>query len=187
MDIGIDLGTTFSVIAIKGQAELSPYYPPGMYLEECDVTIIPTPEGDRTFPSIFWMAPDDPEQVLIGFEAKQKAEEGDSPIMFSKRSIGTDEPLKMHGRTFTSKEAATRILQYLKECAEQALGQPVDRAVVTHPAYFEPNQVQETRDAAMKTMMSDGFNDERMNMEKNPMPFDGKRLIFGGFEPIVEL
>ncbi len=45
----------------------------------------------------------------------------------------------------------------------------------------------ETRDAAMKKMMSDDFKDERMDMEKNPMPFDGKRLIFGGFLPIVEL
>lgn len=44
-----------------------------------------------------------------------------------------------------------------------------------------------TRDAAMKIMMSEDFNDERMDPKKNPMPFDGKRLIFGGFEPIVEL
>lgn len=45
----------------------------------------------------------------------------------------------------------------------------------------------ETRDAAMKTMMADDFDDERMDPEKNPMPFDGKRLIYGGFVPIVEL
>lgn len=45
----------------------------------------------------------------------------------------------------------------------------------------------ETRDAAMAKMMSDDFDDERMNPEKNPMPFDGKRLIFGGFQPIVEV
>jgi len=45
----------------------------------------------------------------------------------------------------------------------------------------------ETRDAAMKTMMSDEFNDERMDPKENPMPFDGKRLIYGGFEPIVEI
>jgi uncharacterized protein YbaA (DUF1428 family) len=45
----------------------------------------------------------------------------------------------------------------------------------------------ETRDAAMKTMMSDDFKDERMDMDKNPMPFDGKRLIFGGFEPVIEI
>ena len=44
-----------------------------------------------------------------------------------------------------------------------------------------------TRDAAMKMMMSDDFKDERMDPKKNPMPFDGARLIFGGFEPIVEL
>jgi uncharacterized protein YbaA (DUF1428 family) len=44
-----------------------------------------------------------------------------------------------------------------------------------------------TRDAAMQKMMSEDFEDERMDMEKNPMPFDGKRLIFGGFAPIVEL
>ncbi len=45
----------------------------------------------------------------------------------------------------------------------------------------------ETRDAAMQKMMSDDFDDERMNPEKNPMPYDGKRLIYGGFRPIVEL
>lgn len=45
----------------------------------------------------------------------------------------------------------------------------------------------ETRDAAMTTMMSEDFKDERMDMEKNPMPFDGKRLIFGSFKPVVEL
>lgn len=45
----------------------------------------------------------------------------------------------------------------------------------------------ETRDAAMKKMMSEDFKDERMDMEKNPIPFDGKRLIFGGFKPVVEL
>jgi uncharacterized protein YbaA (DUF1428 family) len=45
----------------------------------------------------------------------------------------------------------------------------------------------ETRDAAMQKMMSEDLKDERMDMEKNPMPFDGKRLIFGGFKPVVDL
>ena len=44
-----------------------------------------------------------------------------------------------------------------------------------------------TRDAAMQKMMSEEFDDDRMDPQKNPMPFDGKRLIFGGFEPIIEL
>ncbi|MEE8231218.1 MAG: DUF1428 domain-containing protein [Qipengyuania citrea] len=45
----------------------------------------------------------------------------------------------------------------------------------------------QTRDAAMAKMMSEDFSDERMDPEKNPMPFDGKRLIFGGFAPVAEL
>ena len=44
-----------------------------------------------------------------------------------------------------------------------------------------------TRDAAMAKMMSDDFNDERMDHNKNPMPFDGSRLIYGWFRPVVEL
>ena len=44
-----------------------------------------------------------------------------------------------------------------------------------------------TRDTAMEKMMSEDFDDPRMDMEKNPMPFDGARLIYGGFAPVVEL
>ena len=44
-----------------------------------------------------------------------------------------------------------------------------------------------TRNAAIKAMTSDDFKDDRMNTEKNPMPFDGKRLIYGGFRPVIEL
>lgn len=44
----------------------------------------------------------------------------------------------------------------------------------------------EARDAGMSKMMSDDFNDERMDPNRNPAPFDGKRLIYGGFMPIVE-
>jgi uncharacterized protein YbaA (DUF1428 family) len=45
----------------------------------------------------------------------------------------------------------------------------------------------QTRDAAMTKMMSDNFSDPRMDPERNPMPFDGKRMIFGGFDPVVTL
>ena len=45
----------------------------------------------------------------------------------------------------------------------------------------------QTRDVAMEKMMSEDCNDERMDPEKNPMPFDGMRMIYGGFKPIVEL
>ena len=65
MDIGIDLGTTFSVIAVNGRVELVKDYPPGTYLEECDVTIIPTPYGEATFPSVMLQNPDNPDEKRI--------------------------------------------------------------------------------------------------------------------------
>ena len=125
MDIGIDLGTTFSVIAVKGQVKFVDGYPEGMYLKECDVTIIPNEFGELTIPSVFWCDGERGENILIGSEAKQMIQEGECPIMFSKRSIGTDQPLKLHGRTFTAEEVAAAILRYLKELAERALGQSV--------------------------------------------------------------
>ncbi len=91
MDIGIDLGTTFSVIAVDGRVELTPDYPPGIYLEECDVTVIPTPFGENTFPSVVWGDPENPGAYLFGSEAAQKADEGHAPAMFTKRKIGTRE------------------------------------------------------------------------------------------------
>jgi actin-like ATPase involved in cell morphogenesis len=153
MDIGIDLGTTFSVIAVKGKLEMAPGYPPAEYLEEMDVTILPSANGNPTFPSVFWWQPADPEQgtpeqYVFGDAAKQLAEEGKAPIMFSKRSIGTNELLKLNGRDFTAKEVAERFLRHLKEWAETVTGQKVGRAVVTHPAYFKPNQREETLKAA---------------------------------------
>jgi molecular chaperone DnaK (HSP70) len=150
MDIGIDLGTTFSVIAVRGKVNLAADYPPPTYLPECDVTIIPTPQGDYTFPSVLWWDPAEPDTYLVGSEAKQKAEEGKRPILFSKRSIGTAESLRLSGRIFTAKEVAVQFLKYFKSCAEQALGHAVERAVVTHPAYFDRNQVQQTLEAAQE-------------------------------------
>ena len=185
MDIGIDLGTTFSVIAVKGRVQLVDGYPEGLYLDECDVTIIPTPLGESTIPSVLWLSPEfcqaaagmenpadlyhpeEPnvdEKVLVGTAAKQLAAEGERPVMFSKRSIGTNVPLKIHGLTLTAKQTAAFLLKYMKWCAERAVGQPLRRAVVTHPAYFERNQVDETRESA-KAAGFDMSADEQMMME----------------------
>ncbi|MGO8757440.1 MAG: Hsp70 family protein [Terracidiphilus sp.] len=148
MDIGIDLGTTFSVIAVKGQVDLAPGYSGAEYLQEIDVTLLPSANGNLTFPSAFWWHPDEPERYVFGDEAKQMAEEGKAPIMFSKRSIGTTNTLMLNGRGFTAKEVAERFLRFLKEWAETVTGQKVSRAVVTHPAYFDPGQREETLKAA---------------------------------------
>jgi len=164
MDIGIDLGTTYSIIAVNGQVRLADDYPPGHYLADCDVTIIPTPEGELLFPSAVWQEPNNPGEFLIGLEALQKADEGEAPILFSKRKMGTSEQLLLHERKVMARDVAREILKYLKSCAEQALGQQVHRAVVTHPAYFDRSQVEETRLAAIEA----GFDmslPEQMLME----------------------
>lgn len=150
MDIGIDLGTTFSVIAVDGNVRLAPDYPggPGIYLDECDVTVIPTPHGEPTFPSVMMPDPDNLQEWLFGTDAVLKAEEGFAPVMFSKRKIGTLEEIPMATGTVMAKEVAARFLKYMKDCAERALDAPVARAVVTHPAYFDRGAVEETREAA---------------------------------------
>jgi len=148
VDIGIDLGTTFSVIAVNGQMSLADGYPPPIYLDDCDVTIIPTPYGEPTFPSVLIDDPGEPGGFLFGSDALQKSEEGFSPVMFSKRKIGTGEAIPLLSGTIVAREVAREFLRYLKRCAEQALGCPVSRAVVTHPAYFDRSAVGETREAA---------------------------------------
>ena len=163
-DLGIDLGTTFSVLAVHGRADLAPDYPPGIYLEDCDATIIPSPEGEETFPSVVMEDPDSPGTLLYGRTALQRAEESGAPVLFSKRKMGTREPIAMPGGDRLARDIAREFLGYLKRCAEQALGHPVPRAVVTHPAYFDRAAVEETREAAREA----GFDmtlPEQMLME----------------------
>ncbi|HYH67187.1 MAG TPA: Hsp70 family protein, partial [Urbifossiella sp.] len=149
MDIGIDLGTTFSVLAVNGKVALAADYPPGLYLGECDVTVIPTPYGEPTFASVMMFDPDDLGRPLFAADAVLRAEEGHALVAFSKRKIGTQELIPTAARPVSAREVARGFLHHLKECAERALGRPVRRAVVTHPAYFDRNQVEETRLAAI--------------------------------------
>ena len=91
------------------------------------------------------------------------AEEGKSPIMFSKRSIGTTDLLTLSGRGFTAKEVAERFLRYMKEWAETVTGQTVGRAVVTHPASLKPNQIAETMQASLGAGLN--IKSEQLMME----------------------
>ena len=164
MEIGIDLGTTFSVLAVNGRVELQADYGEGQYLEEIDVTLIPGPDGELSFPTVVMRDPDNPSAFLFGHDALQRAEEGHAPIMFSKRKIGTNERLMLGDEEVTAMEVAAIFLGNMKRCAEAALGEKVDRAVITHPAYFDRFAVEETRQAAIRAGF-DVSKPEQMLME----------------------
>jgi actin-like ATPase involved in cell morphogenesis len=160
-DIGIDLGTTFSVISVAGEVELTEEYGnEAIYLENFKVSIIPTPENNPTFPSVIVKDPDNPKEYIVGSPAKDAAEKGKEPVMFSKRYIGTTEKLKLEDETLTAKQAAVIILKYLKHCAERALGGSISRAVITHPAFFDRSQIEETREAAIEAGFDMGDPDQ---------------------------
>lgn len=162
--IGIDLGTTYSVIAVYGEVNSKGNYPATMFIPECNVTLIPDPDCNFAIPSAFWCNPDNQSEKIFGYDAKELAKEGKTPILFSKRSIGTTEILKIGEKEFTAKEVATEYLKFLKNCAEAALGHTVKKAVITHPAYFSLNQVEETKQAAIDAGL-DMSDNEQMLME----------------------
>jgi molecular chaperone DnaK (HSP70) len=149
MIIGIDLGTTFSVLAVRGRVGLAEGYPPPSYLAELDITIIPDPYGNDVIPSAVWEDPDNPGTLVVGAEARDRVADGQAPILFSKRNIGTDIIHRLGEREYSAREVAAIILRYLKDIAEQALDERVDRAVITHPAFFEGAMMRETAEAAV--------------------------------------
>ncbi len=128
--VGIDLGTTNSVIAI---------------LEGGDPTIITNAEGGRTTPSIIAFKDG---EVLAGDVAKRQAiTNPDGTIRSVKRHMGTNWTEKFDGKDYTAQEISARILMKLKRDAETFLGDTVDQAVITVPAYFNDAQRQATKEA----------------------------------------
>ncbi|MGF1668741.1 MAG: molecular chaperone DnaK [Acidimicrobiia bacterium] len=128
--VGIDLGTTNSVIAT---------------LEGGEPTIIANAEGTRTTPSV--VAFKDGE-VLVGDVAKRQAiTNPDRTIRSVKRHMGTDWSIEADGKKYTSQEISARILMKLKRDAESFLGDTVTDAVITVPAYFNDAQRQATKEA----------------------------------------
>ncbi|MGG6431178.1 molecular chaperone DnaK [Anoxybacillus sp. D401a] len=127
--IGIDLGTTNSCVAV---------------LEGGEPKVIPNPEGGRTTPSVVAFKNG---ERLVGEVAKRQAITNPNTIISIKRHMGTDYKVQVEGKEYTPQQISAMILQYLKSYAEAYLGEPVTRAVITVPAYFNDAQRQATKDA----------------------------------------
>ena len=129
--IGIDLGTTNSCVAV---------------FEGGEPVVIPNPEGARTTPSVVAFKKDG--ERLVGQVAKRQAiTNPDLTISSIKRDMGTDRRVNINGKGYTPQEISAMILQKMKADAEAYLGQSVNQAVITVPAYFTDAQRQATQDA----------------------------------------
>ena len=128
--IGIDLGTTNSCVAV---------------LEGGEPKVIVTPEGDRTTPSVVAFKNG---EELVGITAKRQAVTNPTNTISSiKRLMGTSEKVEAEGKKYTPEEISAKILMKLKKDAENYLGEPVTKAVITVPAYFNDAQRQATKNA----------------------------------------
>jgi molecular chaperone DnaK len=129
--VGIDLGTTNSVVSV---------------LEGGEPTVIANSEGARTTPSVVAFAKNG--EVLVGEVAKRQAVTNvDRTIRSVKRHMGTDWKVSIDGKDFTSQQISAFVLQKLKRDAESYLGETVSDAVITVPAYFNDAQRQATKEA----------------------------------------
>jgi len=127
--IGIDLGTTNSCVAV---------------LEGGEPKVIPNPEGNRTTPSVVAFKNGERQ---VGEVAKRQAITNPNTIISVKRHMGTDHKVEAEGKQYTPQEMSAIILQHLKGYAEEYLGEPVTKAVITVPAYFNDAERQATKDA----------------------------------------
>ncbi|HCR9814697.1 TPA: molecular chaperone DnaK [Enterococcus faecium] len=128
--IGIDLGTTNSAVAV---------------LEGNEAKIIANPEGNRTTPSVVSFKNG---EIQVGEVAKRQAVTNPNTISSIKRHIGeAGYKVDVEGKSYTPQEISAMILQYIKGFAEDYLGEKVEKAVITVPAYFNDAQRQATKDA----------------------------------------
>ncbi len=133
--IGIDLGTSNSAAAV---------------MEGGSPSIIPSAEGTtlggKAFPS--YVAFTEEGELLVGEPARRQAVTNpEGTVSGIKRKMGTDYEVEMHGETYTPQQISAYILQKIKRDAEEYLGEKVNKAVITVPAYFNDNQRQATKDA----------------------------------------
>src|SRR5246127_1939446 len=150
--VGIDLGTTNSVVAV---------------LEGGDPSVIANAEGSRTTPSVVVFAKNG--EVLVGEVAKRQAVTNvDRTIRSVKRQMGTDWTVKIDDKKFTAQQISAFILQKLKRDAESYLGETITDAVITVPAYFSDAQRQATKEAGQIA----GLNVLRIINEATILVFD---------------
>ncbi|MDK2888005.1 MAG: molecular chaperone DnaK [Thermoanaerobacter sp.] len=129
--IGIDLGTTNSCMAV---------------MEGGEVIVIPNAEGERITPSVVGFTKTG--ERLVGQLAKRQAVSNpERTIRSIKRHMGTNYRVKIDDKEYTPEEISAMILQKLKADAEAYLGEKVEKAVITVPAYFTDSQRQATKDA----------------------------------------
>ena len=127
--IGIDLGTTNSCVAV---------------IEGEKPRVLETPEGKRTVPSVVSFKNG---EFVVGDAAKRQMITNPNTIYSIKRKMGTSEKVKLGDKMFTPEEISAKILSYIKNYAEQKLGHPVSKAVITVPAYFNDAQRTATKNA----------------------------------------
>ena len=128
--IGIDLGTTNSVVSV---------------MEGNEAKVIPNAEGGRTTPSIVAFKGD---EILVGEVAKRQLITNPDTVYSIKRHMGDAKyKVKAGGKEYTPQQISAYILQNLKKTAEDYLGATVTEAVITVPAYFNDAQRQATKDA----------------------------------------
>jgi len=127
--IGIDLGTTNSCVSV---------------LEGGEAHVIPNPEGGRTTPSV--VAFKNGERI-VGDAAKRQALTNPNTVSSIKRLMGSSKKTELDGKKYSPEEISAMILGYLKDYAEQYLGEKVTKAVITVPAYFNDSQRQATKNA----------------------------------------
>ncbi len=131
--VGIDLGTTFSVVA---------------YVHNGAVKVIPSREGGTLIPSAVAFTRDG--ACVVGKLAKAQAAANPARTILSiKRHMGSSHKVAVDGKTYTPQEISSLILRRVKQEAEAHLGQPIKRAVITVPAYFDDNQRQATMEAGL--------------------------------------
>lgn len=125
--LGIDLGTTNSVVAI---------------VEDKETKVLENPSGKRTTPSVVAFKND---EIIVGEIAKRQLETNPNTIASIKRLMGTNQTVKANDKDYKPEEISAMILSYLKEYAEKKLGHKVTKAIITVPAYFNNDQREATK------------------------------------------